>query len=401
MMSLDLLKEFGYDQKQAVEENPWEQTYGQRTATRIADDDDFGEFERPDGEGSLQTNSPKVTSLGLLDLAEAHATPADATNTWCREGRSMLDPTGIVSELVEHEDDDWGDFLDQPQESLAKASKTPTAGPLMAENREELSPPMPAATPPSLLDPVPETKPEVLNANHTSSLTLATVTTTSQAPPPSNIPPPSILLLLAATLFQSLPTEIKQLLSSAKQSNFDLAPLEQSSITQIKVRLSSARAAARIIAGRKLRWKRDTHLAQSMKIGPSQAGKSGGMKLTGVDRMESRREDQEAAEVVRVWKQHVGSLRTSIASANGQHPGMNLTVPEITENMPVRTAKAGEGALTAPQGCVLCGLKREERVQKVDFDVEDSFGEWWIDHWGHVDCKAFWEENEESLQQRR
>ncbi|KAJ3502922.1 hypothetical protein NM208_g16619 [Fusarium decemcellulare] len=30
---------------------------------------------------------------------------------------------------------------------------------------------------------------------------------------------------------------------------------------------------------------------------------------------------------------------------------------------------------TAPKACIICGLKREERVAKVDYEVEDSFGE--------------------------
>jgi len=35
-------------------------------------------------------------------------------------------------------------------------------------------------------------------------------------------------------------------------------------------------------------------------------------------------------------------------------------------------------------------LKRDERVARVEFGVEDSFGEWWVEHWGHRTCRNFW-----------
>lgn len=44
--------------------------------------------------------------------------------------------------------------------------------------------------------------------------------------------------------------------------------------------------------------------------------------------------------------------------------------------------------------CIICGLKREECVGKVDFEVEDSFGEWWVEYWGYRVCKNFWIEYE-------
>jgi hypothetical protein len=43
---------------------------------------------------------------------------------------------------------------------------------------------------------------------------------------------------------------------------------------------------------------------------------------------------------------------------------------------------------------------RDERVANVDAHVEDSFGEWWTEHWGHLECRLFWEENQASLAQR-
>ena len=173
---------------------------------------------------------------------------------------------------------------------------------------------------------------------------------------------------------------------------------DPSTIDFLRAYILLATVAARIIAGRKLRWKRDTLLSQAMKIGPAVAHGKGGMKLTGVDKAEATREEREAADLVRIWCEQVGRLRSAVAAANSSFhdQSAHLAVPEITETMMVKT----DGALTAPKSCVLCGLKREERIPKVDFQVEDSFGEWWIEHWGHRACRNFWQEHESKLKQR-
>ena len=374
-MSLDLLREFGYIQKQALEENPWQQTYSQTAATDIADDDedDFGDFEGPKNEISSQRKRLNATNVGLLESAEESSAPGSADGKGYQGSNYGLEPPEILPSPIEHEADDWGDFVDQPSEAPCRSN----ASYVMADKCEGLSQTKSGVALPFQTRLSPKSKPEEPNANCMTP----TVRPTSQASPPSNIPPPSILLLLAATLLQSLSSEIKRLTASIKIIYSEPASSNNPDTSSLVLRLAFLRAIARIIAGRKLRWKRDTHLAQSMKIGPAQAGKVGGMKLTGIDRMESRREDQEAAEVVRIWKQYVGSLRACIASVHAQGSGTNLALPDLAENMPVRTAKMGEGALTAPRSCVLCGLKREERVQRADFNVEDSFEEWWADHW--------------------
>lgn len=221
-----------------------------------------------------------------------------------------------------------------------------------------------------------------------------------QEPPPSNVPPPSILLLVIIGIFQSMLVDLKNMIASADSSAGCDSWLDQRSINKIHMRFSVARAAARIIAGRKLRWRRDSRLSQNMKIGPANSGKSGGMKLTGLDKTENRREDGEVEEAIRTWKQQMGSLRAVVATANSRQPGLQLLMLEISEKMPVRVGKASEGAMVAPNCCFLCGLKREERIEKIDVLVEDSFGEWWTDYWGHVDCRIFWEEQKDSLHQR-
>jgi hypothetical protein len=68
----------------------------------------------------------------------------------------------------------------------------------------------------------------------------------------------------------------------------------------------------------------------------------------------------------------------------------------LSTTMAVQTLR---GAETAAKACFLCGLKREERIVRVDFDVEDSFHEWWVDHWGHRACRNFWIEHEAALRQ--
>ncbi|KAM0334267.1 hypothetical protein ACHAQA_001289 [Verticillium albo-atrum] len=214
------------------------------------------------------------------------------------------------------------------------------------------------------------------------------------APPPTNIPPPSVLLSIFPELLSLANTSLFKPIASQPTSIKDRIASDPGTITFLQGYLVLAAVAARIIAGRKLRWHRDKFLAQGMAI--SAAGAKG-MKLAGVDRAQTAREDREAADVVAVWKEHVGRLRSAVAAAKAAPGGQQLRVPEVAENMAVTTAKM---VPTAPKACVVCGLKRDERVGKVDFDVEDSFGEWWVEHWGHRACKNFWTEHEKQLRQR-
>jgi hypothetical protein len=208
--------------------------------------------------------------------------------------------------------------------------------------------------------------------------------------PPSNIPPPSILISLLVTYIQGL--------SVPAPTSSRGATSQDGSDSTMRDLISTLRVASRILAGRKLRWKRDKHLTQSMSIGP--AGKPGGMKLVSVDRAEAQREDREAAEFVRSWKQKQGSVRSALAKVGSSADGQPTMLPTISETMMVRTMKASEGGITAPKCCVLCGLKRDERVDKVDGEVWDTFDEWWTTHWGHTGCRTFWQMQEELLKKR-
>lgn len=219
-------------------------------------------------------------------------------------------------------------------------------------------------------------------------------------PPPTNVPPPSILLSIFTELLSEADTKLYQ--PTAKQTPAVKSRIYADPATLDFVRgyLALATVAARILAGRKLRWHRDKFLSQGMTI--SAAGSKGGMKLAGIDKTQSAREDREAADVVGVWRDQIGKLRSAVAAANigiqKQPVKMNpFRVPDINDHMAVTTAKV---VPTAPRPCVVCGLKRDERVKGVDIDVEDSFGEWWVEHWGHRACRNFWLGNETKLRSR-
>lgn len=437
-MSLDLLQAFG-DPSCEESANPWatSDTQGVNGAQPL-EDDDFGDFELPESSDSpaqstvhakeqkasaLSTNNPQGdllidttttrpppspsfqkanASLKLaIPLETDHVMPLDSKpeeptpiTAWPSYGRGRAKSLGKPLPLSPYADDDeWGDFEAETQvnnESIENAE------------REILGihdpPKKPAVPNNSLLDlwetSEKQTAPAVRNIKPSDISSL-------EPAAPSNIPPPSVLLSVVANILQSLSAEIKDIVSSTSTALADRESLENDIVLdKLTTKVATIRASARITAGRRLRWKRDVYLAQSMRIGPSNAGKPGGMKLTGVDRTETRREDQEAAEVERLWKQQVGGLKSQIARINAQQSDIEFRLPDISENMPIRTAKVGEGALMAPKCCFLCGLKRDERVARLDVTVEDSFGEWWVDHWGHTDCMRFWGGAEASLKQR-
>jgi hypothetical protein len=222
-------------------------------------------------------------------------------------------------------------------------------------------------------------------------------------PPPTNIPPPAILLSLFPQLLNLASASLlKPLLTLAPSSPaYQRVLASESTVGFLRGYLALATVAARLIAGRKHRWHRDKFLAQGMSISAAPAGGKGqrGMKLASIDKSHSAHDDREAAEVAGVWKAQVGRLRGVVAGVNAAHAkeGLNLRVPDVKESMVVSTAK---GVPTAPKACVVCGLKRDERVAKVDFEVEDSFGEWWVDFWGHRECRNFWVRHEQELRQR-
>lgn len=448
-MSLDLLQEFGCS-PQDDSTNPWASLSSHSvTQNRSTGEDDFGDFEHPGTSFELETDpeedracekhsmilpqdpsgllidtettkpppspSPSFRELNApLKLAippEEHdgnvtgnrsedATPVTAWPSYAR-GRAKSFGKPLTLSPYTGDDEDWGDF--QEESKTETTVENPTIEVISQNASSQI-----VNQDTSLLDlmdslEVTTTPP----ARAPAAAAEATVTTpklssvSRAGPAPSNVPPPSVLLSIIVTILDGLPDEIRDIVSLMSTSLMnDSLPSNESLFANLHHNVATTTASARILAGRKLRWKRDTHLAQRMSIGPANAGKAGGMKLTGVDRTEARREDQEAAEVVRLWKQQAGGIKSQIAKINAQQSEVKFTLPECADNMPIRVAKLGEGASVAPKCCFLCGLKRDERVARLDVNVEDSFGEWWVDHWGHVDCIRFWEEHKDSLKQR-
>ncbi|KAM3415535.1 hypothetical protein BST61_g9056 [Cercospora zeina] len=374
------------------------------------DDDDFGDFEAapstprrnttsaasaakttqaklqkktgPPGSKSQQsTTAPRMPQIDLLGLGDEVSVPdilsprSERANNILGHAKadSMTRPKG--SSLVpKRHDDAWDDF--DATEPVTTPALVPAHG--------------------------------VTHFAHSPSPTTAMVSTGKPTPqnevPPTNVPPPIILLSAFTSIF-----------SSAQEALFiPLSKLDLSQRAQLLAHpathqflasyLKSAVVLAHIIAGRKFRWKRDQILAQSMRIGPSAAGGKGGMKLTSIDKSEIGKEDREVLDVVQKWKAQMGRLRSAVTTASGAPQtgtGKLPSVPEIAGTMPVKTLKATEGGFVAPHACALCGLKREERVAKVDIDVNDSFGEWWVDNMSmHVTCSDWWHEHRNKLKGR-
>ncbi|OMP87108.1 hypothetical protein BK809_0007194 [Diplodia seriata] len=218
--------------------------------------------------------------------------------------------------------------------------------------------------------------------------------------PPTNVPPPALLLTLFPVIFASAHASFFRPLATQPSHVRPKILADQGVVRFLRGYLTVGSVAARVIAGRKLRWKRDTFLAQGMSIGQAGKAGAGGMKLQSIDRTESTKEDREAADVVKAWKDQIGRLRSVVAQVNGKDDrGRSVgAIPELTETMPIRIAKESEGAIPSVKPCALCGLKRNERIGKVDVDVEDSFGEWWVEQMSmHRACRNFWEEQKNNL----
>ncbi|KAL9099049.1 MAG: hypothetical protein Q9163_005393 [Psora crenata] len=407
-MSSDLLKEFGNLKGKRTDE-------AQREEGRVDNDveaEEFGEFQEPETQDRTSGHRIKPPEkpgryshdVGVADSEAPHAyhsadRPKAAQKSYNHTPQKRSAPKSNASQNECRTSGD-GLVLFDADTVLPFHQQAPTK---RAEGNASLRGPEvdtddpfdvwePEDTPQSMVAPGPPTQRIISSAHTTLIHSSKSVKPFAMGPPPTNIPPPSVLLSLSANLLYSVPSKIKETLTT------DNEDLDQARIDQFQHLVSTLYAIAHILSGRKLRWKRDNLLSQNMKIGP--AGKRAGMKLMGIDKTESRREDQEAGEVLKAWKQQVGPLRSTLAMANLHLPGRCTRMPEIAENMPVRAGRSDEGALTAVKACFLCGLKRDERVFKVDVDVQDSFGEWWTEHWGHFDCVKFWSDHEFQLAQR-
>ena len=397
-MSLDLLKEFGFPQDFLQGQVAAQSTVKETIAEE--EEEEFGEFE--DAKSDLNTSGANV--IHAQTSASRSVTDSPENGDGCDSFADQSVLFDAEETIKTHEDSLRQSQATRqgPQEPLTVSlapippTKFPAASTVDLFGFE--SPPVSQAPIPPLRSPI-KSDTHAVSATLESNPSFGAAKAQDLGPPPSNVPPPSVLLPLVATLFQSMSTNVRKMAASQSDSSDPYEPLDQSRFQPIQEILSDARAGARILAGRKLRWKRDNILSQSMKIGPA-SGKTSGMKLAGVDKAETRREDQEAAEALRAWKQKVGALRSTISMINVHLSERGLLMPDISEAMPIRVSKASEGAVTAPKCCFLCGIKRDERIAKVDVDIEDSFGEWWREHWGHVDCVTFWLKHKALLRQR-
>lgn len=399
-MSLDLLEAFGTD-----EHNVWTVPDRSQEPPAPGADDDFGDFEDPVRNlGADIENSRSIPAFDILQNPDARVSSQTALSNI-----HGMDEQSLGQDSYQHshtsqtiEDNQWGGFERNSILFDADAERPETvAGELLVKvtsnsdvdfDGDEDWKPISMTDQPLTPD-APQSNPTDKFASSKPRPPRAPVTE-SYGPPPCNLPPPATFLAYITTMFDTLPLKFKQLTSSASLPCIGNDDAGEKRVEVLQKHVSSLRASGRVIAGRKLRWKRDTILSQSMKIGP--AG-STGMKVSNLDKNETLREDREVAEALHVWKRYVGLLRSLVAKGNTQNPGLSLSLPEIAQTMLVRKAKADEGALTATKSCIVCGLNRDERIARLDVNVEDSFGEWWIEHWGHVDCVTFWNECKDNL----
>ncbi|KAB8078260.1 hypothetical protein BDV29DRAFT_15447 [Aspergillus leporis] len=273
---------------------------------------------------------------------------------------------GIAEE--EEPSDEWGDFVDGPPTEPPKSIRS--EGPTYRKT------PIQSAKAVAKLE----------ERKTSPAFNISKGTVSPDQIRPTNIPPPSVLLELFPQLFDQLRKEATEVRKNIQE--------KQKFENVASLIFCTLKAAARVVAGRTLRWKRDSILSQSMRIGPARSGKSGGMKLNTVNKNEDIKEQQGVVDVISIWRDRT-ALFNSVIQASGRRP-----IPVIPANARAMTATPDQGALKASHACALCGLKREERLPKVDDHVDDSFGEWWTDHWGHTDCRRFWENNITLLNQR-
>lgn len=311
------------------------------------------------------------------------------------------DKRSAGSNKLDDDGDDWGAFDDLPVEPEPKHSQLDDSGLAGWGNWDSTEPKKPDLSKPQVVTKAADEDVSswAWDAAQTPVETSSQADTDQVFPinvPPINVPPPSLLLSIFPELFNQANDSLFKPISGQAFSIKNRILSDPKTIDSLRGYVALATVAARVIAGRKHRWHRDKFLSQSMSI--SAAG-SKGMKLAGIDKTQAAREDREAGDILDLWKEHVGRLRSSVATANQSLKDalQHIKIPELRDNMQAQTAK---GSLSAPKACIVCGLKRDERVARVDFDIEDSFGEWWTEHWGHTTCKRFWMKHESALRQR-
>jgi hypothetical protein len=366
------------------------------------EDDDFGDFEEPTKEPKPPVEEPDLLGLDFgpsVSIQMKRTQPTQPNSSLLDLDSLSFDspalPKAPAKPVRPHYDlSSLGPVTSQLKPAPKKTTTPPvTKGKTTSSPRPvSIKPPKPEPEHESQIeepwddfaawDEVKPPKPQTATAITSSippPLLSPALDPTSNELPPTNIPPPAFLLSLFPPLFTSAETEFFRPTSSESQGIRSRIYADPATTTYLKGLLALATVCARVIAGRKNRWKRDAILAQSMRIGPAAAGGHSGLKLTSIDKSEAAKEDREVADVLRAWQALVGRLKAAIVEAKKVTDQDLGPVPELHDVMPIRVAKEVEGGVPGFKACALCGLKREERVGKVDLDVMDSFGEWWIE----------------------
>lgn len=364
-----------------------------------ADDDEFGDFEDVNA-GDLLNDAPKPLGLNNVSSTTRSTAPAqnapdlislepDLVSTIApsasearkkQESTLSLSPKRDLGESKAAWDDDWGDFEQTsledkptaPSEKLRVSDQSTHVDSGPTDDAEEEWEPFEDGQPQLQSKKPSQNQPQVKSTTTGQRITPASSESVER---PTNVPPPSTLLQLLSSVFEA----IRDLNNTGQESK---------QVLGLKV-LVIFRVVSRIIAGRTLRWKRDTVLAQSMRIG--QAGNSGGMKLTSLNKGESAKEEREVEDLISQWSRYAHEFNTILAQAH-----MTGTRLRLTSAHSLKVLKA----TGASKQCALCGLQRTERINGLDTDTEDLFGEFWVEHWGHKDCCEFWYLYKELLRQR-
>jgi hypothetical protein len=365
---------------------------------------------RPGKPGSKSVHAPAKSADVLFDLDNLSDNPADDDDEWGTfEGGSTEPPKPVDTksafpksnvatlgmDLLGLEDTSaqWASSQSGSHNTSTKSREAPKQAPQDDDAWDDFESVAPSAAPPT----------SIIPALLKSTMNVAARADPTNAPllPPTNIPPPAVLLSIFPSLISSAQATLFDTLAKLPQDQKQKLLSHQSTQQFLRGFIGISVVLAHIISGRKQRWKRDQFLAQGMRIGPAAAGGKGGMKLAGVDKSEVAKEDREVLDAVRQWRSVVGKLRSAVAGASGKSTTKLPHVPEISEQMPVKVLKPAEGGIVAPHACALCGLKREERVPKVDEEVDDSFGEWWVQGMSmHLLCKNFWDSHSEQMRSR-
>lgn len=348
------------------------------------EEDDFGDFEDPVNQNldvvtSIVQKTAEIDLLGLDDevtvqpphqgnrvVADVKPQPGIAFGSTIPASTKSTEKsqTTIKTKLTHHE----------PANTAAKpkaiASKQTSVKPRAIEEQETWDD-MSAWDEEAVHE-------QATMSNPTNLAPLIANDVTEDAIPPTNIPPPALLLSIFPSIFQRVERELLRPAAAQTHAVRQQMYSDSQTVEYLRGYMAVLTVFARIIAGRKLRWKRDTILAQSMRIGSASAGRVSGMKVTSIDKTELKKEDGEAAEALDAWASQAGRVRTAVNEARKTHPDLGI-VPDLKEIMLVKTLKEIDGGLASLKPCTLCGLKREERIPRVDINVMDSFGEWWIE----------------------